>query len=106
VRSDNLSPTAAERIGVERAGKRIVILVNVQRDDNPSRVKAHVRGRARNLIGNARTLDFRAWRHDRGIDYLAQTLVANAETLIFELTVTPENGEPIEIRFRETFYTR
>jgi len=106
VRSDNLSTRAAERIGVERAGKRIVLLVNVRRADDPSRVRAVVRGHARNLIGNKRTLTFRAWRHDSGVDYLAQTLVANAETLIFELTVTPEDGEPIDVRFRETFYTR
>ena len=38
--------------------------------------------------------------------YIGEIPVANSETLVFDITVTPDDqDEPIEVRFKRQFYT-
>ncbi len=105
--SENLTPEIAKRVGLKRSADNIVLIVNVQQPETDTvlnAVPARVTGSARDLFGNKKPLNFRQVKEAGAIDYMAQTNVKNEQTLIFDLSVTPEGGPVKTLQFQQTFY--
>ncbi len=104
MRSDDLTPEIARTYGITRGRERAVLLINVQKSGAMS--AASVSGRARNLLGHARPLAFREVREQNSVDYLAELPVRSGELLIFDIAVQPPSTTtPLQLQFRQTFYT-
>jgi len=72
--------------------------------DSP--VTADVNVKTVNLTGQMKNVTMRKIEEQEAIYYIGETPVANQETLIFDITVTPEGVEEAsEVRFKRQFYT-
>jgi len=107
-RSDTLTPEIAKAYSLTRRNNRMVVNITVLKKtgDATQPVKAKVSGFASNLTGQVKDLQFKEVHDGEAIYYLAQSQVANHETLKFDIKVTPE-GETLvaNIKFQQKFYT-
>ncbi len=107
-RSDTLTPEIAKAYSLTRRNNRMVVNITVQKKngDVTRPVKASVTGFASNLTGQIKDLEFKEVHDGEAIYYLAQSQVANQETLKFEIKATPA-GETLvaKFKFQQKFYT-
>ena len=107
-RSDTLTPEIAKAYSLTRRNNRMVVNITVQKKDGDvtKPVKASVSGFASNLTGQVKDLEFKEIHDGEAIYYLAQSQVANRETLKFDITATPA-GETIiaRVNFKQQFFT-
>jgi hypothetical protein len=107
-RSDTLTPEIAKAYSLTRRNNRMVVNITVQKKngDVTKPIKAKVSGFASNLTGQTKKLDFKEIHDGEAIYYLAQSQVANRETLKFDITATPA-GESIvaKVNFKQQFFT-
>lgn len=108
-RSDALTPEIAKAYQLTRRNNRMVVNITVQKrlpDGKTQPVKAEVTGFASNLTGQVKNLEFREIHDGDAIYYLAQSQVANRETLKFDIKAVPE-GETIsaKVKFKQQFFT-
>jgi len=69
-------------------------------------VTADVTVRTRNLTGQLKNVVMRKIQEQDAIYYIGETPVANRETLIFDISVTPDGvDEASELRFQRQFYS-
>jgi len=107
-RSDTLTPEIAKAYSLTRRNNRMVVNITIQKKDGDvtKPVKASVSGFASNLTGQVKDLEFKEIHDGEAIYYLAQSQVANRETLKFDITATPA-GEKIiaKVNFKQQFFT-
>ena len=107
-RSDTLTPEIAKAYSLTRRNNRMVVNITVQKKngDVTKPVKAKISGYASNLTGQVKDLKFKEIHDGEAIYYLAQSQVANRETLKFDIKATPE-GESIvaQVNFKQQFFT-
>ena len=107
-RSDTLTPEIAKAYSLTRRNNRMVVNITVQKKDGDATrpVKSKVSGFASNLTGQIKELQFKEIHDGEAIYYLAQSQVANHETLKFDITATPV-GESLvaRVKFNQKFYT-
>jgi hypothetical protein len=59
-----------------------------------------------NLTGQLKNITMRKIQEQEAIYYIGETPVANHETLIFDLSITPEGSAVTsDVRFKRKFYT-
>lgn len=105
--SENLTPDIAKRVGISQNAKNIVVILNVQKPGAGSAlntVAAEVSGSARDLLGNTKSLTFKQVKEAGAIDYMAQTQIQNEQTVVFDLSVTPDGGPSKKLQFQQKFY--
>lgn len=91
---------------IVRSEDRAMLSVSVLSEETGSAVPATVSVKTVNLTGQLKTVNMRRIDEEEAIYYIGETPVANHETLIFDISVTPEGvEEPTEIRFKRQFYT-
>ncbi|RMH39874.1 MAG: DUF4426 domain-containing protein [Gammaproteobacteria bacterium] len=105
--ASQLSPDVARQYGISRSGNYGVVNVSVRKgkpgDDKP--LRASVKGFARNLLSQVKSLDFREIEEKGAIYYIATFRFDNEERLKFELQVQPEGmSSPVAIKFENQFY--
>jgi hypothetical protein len=104
--TDQLPPDVARQYNIVRSKNRAMLNVSVIRDDDQSPVTALVDVKAVNLTGQLKNVNMRKIQEQEAIYYIAEIPVANDETLVFDLSVTPEGKtDMIEVRFKRQFYT-
>ncbi len=104
--TDQLPPEFASAYNIVRSKNRAMLNVSVIRNTDSAPVPATVTVKTQNLTGQLKTVTMRRIDEQEAIYYIGVTPVANRETLIFDISVTPEGGEdPTEIRFKRQFYT-
>ena len=107
-RSDTLTPEIAKAYSLTRRNNRMVVNITVQKKngDASKPVKATITGFASNLTGQVKDLEFKEIHDGEAIYYLAQSQVANRETLKFDITATPA-GETLvaKLTFKQQFFT-
>ena len=107
-RSDTLTPEIAKAYSLTRRNNRMVVNITVQKKngDASKPVKASITGFASNLTGQVKDLEFTEIHDGEAIYYLAQSQVANRETLKFDITATPA-GETLvaKLTFKQQFFT-
>lgn len=101
-----LPPEVARQYNIVRSENRAMLNVSVIRQSDGEPVTADVSVKTVNLTGQLKNINIRKIEEQEAIYYIGETPVANSETLVFDIMVTPEGaGEPIEVRFKRQFYT-
>jgi len=107
--TDFLSPEVARNYGITRSRNRALINISILKKSlgvGTEPQLAEVDGKAVNLRGQSRALDFREVRDGSAIYYLSETGINDGETLDFTINATPAGGSPLTVRFRQEFFTR
>jgi hypothetical protein len=108
--TDLLSPQVAQQYGIRRSPSRAMLNVTVLRkeSDGPGNAMlASVAGRAKNLTGQIRKIEFREIEESSdAIYYIGELSVRNMETFDFTVEVKPrDTAEVFTVKFRQQFYT-
>jgi len=100
-----LTPEIAKAYGIERSRYKglvnIAVLDNTQ-DGNPAKT-VNINGRARNDIGQIKSLDFMEVKEGDAVYYLAQVSYSNEETIYFDIMIT-DKGKQHNLTFSQKFY--
>jgi len=104
--TDQLPPEVARQYNIVRSKNRAMLNVSVIRDNDATPVTAQVTVRTVNLTGQLKNVNMRKIEEQEAIYYIGEIPVANSETLVFDILVTPEGeSDSIEVRFKRQFYT-
>lgn len=104
--TDQLTPTVAHDYGIVRSKQRAMLNVSVVRKADDQSVNANVTVATRNLTGQLKQVSMRMIADRDAVYYIGELPVANAETLIFDISVKPEGLEKSsELRFKRQFFS-
>jgi hypothetical protein len=100
-----LTPKIAKAYNIERSRFNGLINISVLDDSEESRpAKAvSIQGKARNDIGQIKTLEFDEVKEGDAIYYLAQVNYTNEETFYFDITIS-DGKETHQLKFKQKFY--
>jgi hypothetical protein len=103
--TDQLPPEVARGYGIVRSQNRAMLTVSVLKEDTSTAVTADVTVRTVNLAGQLKNVTMRKIQEQEAIYYIGETGIANRETLIFNISITPEGvSDASEVRFTREFY--
>ncbi len=104
--TDQLPPEVARTYGIVRSKNRAMLNVSVLKQDTTIAVRADVTVRTVNLAGQLKNVTMRKIQEQEAIYYIGETGIANRETLIFNISITPEGAtEASDVSFTREFYT-
>jgi DNA-directed RNA polymerase specialized sigma54-like protein len=104
--TDQLTPEIARAYDFVRSKNRAMLNVSVVNASDNTSVAAEVTVKAVNLTGQLKNVPMRRIQEQEAIYYIGEVAVANRETLIFDISVTPEGADsPSEVRFKRQFFT-
>jgi hypothetical protein len=100
-----LTPKVAKAYDIERSRFNGLINISVLDDTKPSTpAKAvTIQGKARNDIGQIKTLEFDEVKEGDAIYYLAQIKYSDEETFYFDITIN-DGKETQQLKFKQKFY--
>ncbi len=100
-----LTPKIAKAYGIERS--RYNALVNISVLDNTQKntpaKSVTMTGKARNNVGQLKSLDFKEVKEGDAIYYLAEINYANEETIHFDVQIT-DGSKKHNLKFSQKFY--
>ncbi len=100
-----LTPEIAKAYNIERS--RYKGLVNISVLDNTQEGKPSktviINGKARNDVGQIKSLDFTEVVEGDAVYYLAQVSYTNEETIYFDINIT-DKGQQHNLKFSQKFY--
>lgn len=104
--TEQLPPEVARAYDILRSKNRAMLNVAILEAASGRPVTAQVEVKTVNLTGQMKNVVMRKIQEQEAIYYIGETPVANQETLIFDITVTPEGSEEsATVRFKRQFYT-
>jgi len=104
--TDQLPPEVARAYNIVRSKNRAMLNVSVLQKGTNTPVSADVKVKTVNLTGQLKNVVMRKITEQEAIYYIGETPVANRETLVFDISVTPEGvTETSDVRFKRQFYT-
>ncbi|MEJ2127568.1 MAG: DUF4426 domain-containing protein [Woeseiaceae bacterium] len=104
--TDQLTPEIARAYNFVRSKNRAMLNVSVVDASSKTSVAADVTVKAVNLTGQLKNVPMRKIEEQDAIYYIGEVAVANRETLIFDISVTPDGvDKPSEVRFKRQFFT-
>jgi len=104
--TDLLSPEVARAYGIVRSKNRAMLTVSVIREGTTTSVPAVITVRTVNLAGQLKNVTMRKVPEQEAIYYIGETGIANRETLIFNISITPEGAtEASDVSFTREFYS-
>jgi hypothetical protein len=109
ISTDQLQPEVARAYNIVRSKSQAMLNVTILRKvpggaDQP--VPGQVEVDTSNLTGQAKNITLRQINEGEAIYYIGQVSVANRETLIFDISATPEGEDSAySVRFTQQFYT-
>jgi hypothetical protein len=104
--TDELPPEIAKAYNILRSKNRAMLNVSVIRKADKTPVTAVVKVKTVNLTGQLKNVTMRQINEQEAVYYIGETPVANRETLVFDISVTPEGEQqPSNVRFKREFYT-
>lgn len=106
--TDQLAPDVASAYGIVRSKTRAMLNISIirkQEGTTGTPVTGQVNVHTANLTGQVKDLRLRRIDEGKAIYYIGEVTVADGETLIFDLYVTPEGEEKTHhIRFQQSFF--
>ncbi len=104
--TDQLPPDIASRYKIVRSKNRAMLTIAIlQKSDNKA-TTGTVEVKARNLAGQIKNITMRRINEDQAIYYVGEVAVANRETLIFDIGVTPDGANSSSnVRFKREFFS-
>ena len=107
--TDILSPEVAKQYQIPRSKNRAMVNISVLKNEPGllgKPVRAKIEGAAKNLSEQLRTLQIREVVSEDAVYYIAESPIANQETLKYDFQITPEGEQSAyQISFQEQFYT-
>jgi hypothetical protein len=104
--TDQLPPEVARQYNIVRSKNRAMLNVSVLDESTGNAVTADVVVKTVNLTGQLKNVTMRKIEEQEAIYYIGETPVANRETLIFDISITPEGmTEAKDVRFKRQFFT-
>lgn len=104
--TDQLPPVVAQQFNIVRSKNRAMLNVSVIRESDSAPVEALVTVKTVNLTGQLKNVTMRKIEEGTAIYYIGVTTVANRETLVFDISVTPQGADSTsELRFKRQFYS-
>lgn len=104
--TDQLPPEVARAYSIVRSKNRAMLNVSVLRKDNGTPVVANVTVKTVNLTGQLKNVTMRQINEGDAIYYIGEVAIANRETLVFDISVTPEGSNIVsDVRFKRQFFT-
>ena len=104
--TDQLPPEVARAYGIVRSPNRAMLNVSVLKESDNSAVEADISVKTVNLTGQLKNITMRQINEQEAIYYIGELPVANRETLIFDISVTPEGVDKAsDVRFKRQFFT-
>lgn len=104
--TDQLPPEVARAYSIVRSKNRAMLNVSVLRASDNKPVEADVTVKAVNLTGQLKSITMRQIDEQEAIYYIGEVAVANRETLIFDISVTPDGVDSrSDVRFKRQFFT-
>jgi len=104
--TDQLAPDVARAYGIVRSKNRVMLTVSVLKEGTATVVPAEVTVRTVNLAGQLKNVTMRKIQEQEAIYYIGETAIANRETLVFNISITPEGATVAsDVRFTRKFYT-
>lgn len=107
--TDQLTPEVARAYNIVRSKNRAMLNVSIIRKADSMPVTANVSVQTVNLTGQLKSVTMRKIEEPGdvvAIYYIGETPVANRETLVFDISVTPEGSQTSsDVRFKRQFYT-
>lgn len=105
--TDQLPPEVARAYNIVRSPNRAMLNVSIIESATGAPVAGTVTVKTVNLTGQLKNVVMRKIEEQDAIYYIGETPVANRETLVFDITVTPEGtAAASDIRFKRQFYTK
>lgn len=111
----DIPPAVATGFGIVRSKNRALLNISVTRKHEgneipgPKPVEAEVKVHAANLTGQTKDVRIRKVVEEgdyQATYYIAEINVADGETLVFDVDVTPRGSkETFNVRFKQQFYT-
>lgn len=100
-----LTPEIAKAYDIERSRYKglvnISVLDNTQ-EGNPAKT-VFISGKARNDVGQIKSLDFTEVKEGDAVYYLAQVSYSNEETIYFDIRIS-DKGQQHNLKFSQKFY--
>ncbi|ANO50347.1 hypothetical protein BA177_03170 [Woeseia oceani] len=104
--TDQLPTEVARQYNIVRSKNRAMLNVSIISEATGESGTGSVEVKTVNLTGQLKTVTMRKIQEQDAVYYIGEIPVANSETLVFDITITPDNSdEPIEVRFKRQFYT-
>ena len=104
--TDQLPPEVARAYDIVRSKNRAMLNVSVLRQSDNTAVAATVTVKTVNLTGQLKNMTMRQINEQDAIYYIGEVPVANRETLMFDISVTPDGVDrSSNVRFQRQFYT-
>lgn len=104
--TDQLPPDIARAYNIVRSKNRAMLNVSVIENGTDKPVSAEVVVKTVNLTGQLKNVNMRKITEQEAIYYIGETPIANRETLIFDIDVTPEGADEMsQVRFKRQFFT-
>jgi len=107
--TDQLSPEIARAYNIVRSKNRAMLNVSIIRKSDSIPVAGQVTVKTVNLTGQLKSVTMRMVEEPGdvvAIYYIGETPVANRETLVFDIKVTPDGSDSTsDVRFKRQFYT-
>ena len=104
--TDQLPPDIARTYNIVRSKNRAMLTVSVLQAANNAAVTAVVTVKTVNLTGQLKNVTMRQEDEGEAIYYIGEVTIANRETLIFDISVTPDGVEKAsDVRFKRQFFT-
>jgi hypothetical protein len=100
-----LTPEVAKSYGIERSRYKGLINISVldnTQAGNPSKT-VNINGKARNDVGQIKSLEFTEVKEGDAVYYLAQVSYTNEETIYFDINIT-DKGQQHNLKFSQKFY--
>ena len=100
------TPEIAKAYGITRSRYNGLINISVldnSKEGNPAKTVS-IMGKAKNNLGQVKTLAFQKVKEGASIYYLAQVNYRNEETLHFDIMIN-DGTEKKQLKFSQTFYT-
>lgn len=104
--TDQLPAEIARAYNIQRSKNRAMLNVSVIRKTDNAPVVASIEVKTVNLTGQLKNVTMRQINEQAAVYYIGETPVANRETLVFDISVTPEGEQrSSDVRFKRQFYT-
>ena len=104
--TDQLPPEVARAYNIVRSKNRAMLNVSVLQESDHSAVVADVSVKTVNLTGQLKNVTMRQINEGDAIYYIGEVAIANRETLVFDISVTPEGSDQAsDLRFKRQFFT-
>lgn len=104
--TDQLPPEVARAYNFVRSKNRAMLTVSIIDESTNNATTAEVTVKTVNLTGQLKNVNMRTITEGEAIYYIGETPIANRETLIFDISITPEGIDTAtDVRFKRQFFT-